>query len=177
MPKRALIIRHNEFETLGENYTSVLAERGFEIHALNVFEGAPDFTDFNPPPLRRIQLHHRPRRRTLSQRRPSPPSTPRLEVSSPTPWRPMCRFSAYASAPKLWLAHSTALLNQPEVTNSASERSGPPKQVLDDPVFSKLRVALVPTLHGEHFTVPDGATELAFGYMLVPRRHLPRDRA
>ena len=35
-----------------------------------------------------------------------------------------------------------------------------------DPVFGKLRVPLVPTLHGESFTVPAGATELAFGYML-----------
>ena len=35
-----------------------------------------------------------------------------------------------------------------------------------DPVFGKLRVPLVPTLHGECFTVPPGAVELAFGYML-----------
>ena len=35
-----------------------------------------------------------------------------------------------------------------------------------DPVFAKLRVPLVPTLHGECFTVPPGAVELAFGYML-----------
>ena len=35
-----------------------------------------------------------------------------------------------------------------------------------DPVFGKLRVPLVPTLHGESFTVPAGADELAFGYML-----------
>ena len=35
-----------------------------------------------------------------------------------------------------------------------------------DPVFGKLRVPLVPTLHGESFTVPDGASELAYGYML-----------
>ena len=35
-----------------------------------------------------------------------------------------------------------------------------------DPVFSKLRVPLVPTLHGDCFTVPPGAAELAYGYML-----------
>ena len=33
-------------------------------------------------------------------------------------------------------------------------------------MFGKLRVPLVPTLHGECFTVPPGAVELAFGYML-----------
>ena len=56
MPKRALIIRHNEFETLGENYTSVLNDRGFHLHPLNVFESATDFTDFNPPPLADLNL-------------------------------------------------------------------------------------------------------------------------
>ena len=40
------------------------------------------------------------------------------------------------------------------------------KEGSEDPVFSTLHVPLVPTLHGEHFSVPDGATELAFGYML-----------
>ena len=35
-----------------------------------------------------------------------------------------------------------------------------------DPVFGKIRLPLVSTLHGESFTVPSGATELAFGYML-----------
>ena len=56
MPKRALIIRYNEFETLGENYTSALTDRGFDLHPLNVFEGAPDFADFDPPKLNEIDL-------------------------------------------------------------------------------------------------------------------------
>ena len=56
MPKRALIIRHNEFEPLGQNYTSVLTDRGFDLHPLNVFESAPDFTDFNPPPIAELDL-------------------------------------------------------------------------------------------------------------------------
>ena len=33
-------------------------------------------------------------------------------------------------------------------------------------MFSKIAAPLVPTLHGECFTVPDGATKLAEGYML-----------
>ena len=40
------------------------------------------------------------------------------------------------------------------------------EQGTQDPAFSKLRVPLVPTLHGECFSAPPGATELAFGYML-----------
>ena len=35
-----------------------------------------------------------------------------------------------------------------------------------DSVFNKLLVPLVPTLHGECFSVPPGAVELAYGYML-----------
>ena len=36
MPKTALIIRHDEFETLGGNFATVLEERGFEMRELNV---------------------------------------------------------------------------------------------------------------------------------------------
>ena len=35
-----------------------------------------------------------------------------------------------------------------------------------DPVFSKIAVPLVPTLHGECFSIPVGAVKLAEGYML-----------
>ena len=56
MAKRALIIRHAEPETLAGNYTSALEERGFELHALNVFEGAPGFEAFEAPPLEDVDL-------------------------------------------------------------------------------------------------------------------------
>ena len=36
-----------------------------------------------------------------------------------------------------------------------------------DPVFGKINVPLVPTLHGECFTVPPGGTALAEGYILL----------
>ena len=35
-----------------------------------------------------------------------------------------------------------------------------------DPVFNKIQVPLVPTLHGDCFTVPQGATKLAEGHIL-----------
>ncbi len=35
-----------------------------------------------------------------------------------------------------------------------------------DPVFSKIGVPLVPTLHGDCFSIPNGAVKLAEGYML-----------
>ena len=35
-----------------------------------------------------------------------------------------------------------------------------------DPVFSKITVPLVPTLHGDCFSIPPGAVKLAEGFML-----------
>ena len=35
-----------------------------------------------------------------------------------------------------------------------------------DPVFGQIRAPLVPTLHGESFPIPAGATKLAEGYLL-----------
>ena len=56
MSKLALIVRHAEPETLAENYTTALVERGFEFRPLNVFEGAPDFEVFDPPALEEVDL-------------------------------------------------------------------------------------------------------------------------
>ena len=56
MSKLALIIRHAEPETLAGNYTPALVERGFELRPLDVFEGAPEFAEFDPPPLEEVDL-------------------------------------------------------------------------------------------------------------------------
>ena len=56
MQELALIIRHAEPETLAENYTSALLERGFELRPLNVFESAPEFDQFDPPALEEVDL-------------------------------------------------------------------------------------------------------------------------
>ena len=56
MPKLALVIRHAGPETLAENYTSALVERGFDLCPLNVFESAPEFDRFDPPDLQEVDL-------------------------------------------------------------------------------------------------------------------------
>ena len=164
MPKRALIIRHNEHETLGENYTSVLHDRGFELIPLNVFETAPDFTDFDAPPLEDLHLIIA-LGGALSANDDYPAIHAEREffaaaMSSDTPIFGVCLGAQIMARALGATVEPTGGyefgLRKIWVTEAGAT----------DPVFSKLRVPLVPTLHGEHFTVPHGASELAFGYML-----------
>ena len=164
MPKRALIIRHNEFETLGQNYTSVLTDRGFDLHALNVFEGAPDFANFDPPKLNEIDLIIA-LGGALSANDDFPAIHAEREffaeaISSGKPVFGVCLGAQIMARALGGTVQPTGGyefgLRKIWITEQGSQ----------DPVFSKLRVPLVPTLHGECFTVPTGATELAFGYML-----------
>lgn len=164
MPKRALIIRHNEHETLGENYTSVLHDRGFELIPLNVFETAPDFVDFDPPSLEDLHLVI-----ALGGALSANDDYPAIHaerqffaeaIATKVPLFGVCLGAQIMSRTLGGLVEPTGGyefgLRKIWITEEGSY----------DPVFSKLRVPLVPTLHGECFSVPDGATELAFGYML-----------
>ena len=47
------------------------------------------------------------------------------------------------------------------------------KQGSQDPVFSKLRVPLVPTLHGECFSCPARRNRARFRIHALPRRNIP----
>ena len=164
MPKRALIIRHNEHETLGANYTSVLVERGFDLHPLNVFESAPDFTDFNPPPIAELDLIIA-LGGALSANDDFPVTHAEREffaeaISSGKPVFGVCLGAQIMARALGGTVQPTGGyefgLRKIWITEQGSQ----------DPVFSKLRIPLVPTLHGECFSLPPGAIELAFGYML-----------
>ena len=164
MPKRALIIRHNQFETLGENYASTLAERGFDLISLNVFESEPCFDDLNPPFLDSLDLIIA-LGGALSANDDYPAIRAEREffadaISSDVPVFGVCLGAQIMAR---------ALGGTVEPTGGYEfglRKIWMTEKGSGDPVFSKLRVPLVPTLHGEHFTVPTGATELAFGYML-----------
>ncbi len=164
MPKHALIIRHNEHETLGDNYTAVLSDRGFDLLPLNVFEGAPDFDEFNPPSLSELDLII-----ALGGAFSANDDYPAIHaerqffaeaMSSGIPIFGVCLGAQIMSRSLAGLVEPTGGyefgLRKIWITEEGSR----------DRVFSKLRIPLVPTLHGECFSVPDGATELAFGYML-----------
>lgn len=164
MSKLALIIRHNEFETLGENYISVLAERGFDLHALNVFEGEPDYSDFDSPPLDEIHLIIA-LGGALSANDDYPAIHAERKLFADSISRNVPIFGVCLGAQIL----SRALGGRVEPTGGYEfglRKIWITEAGSQDAAFSKLHVPLVPTLHGEHFTVPYGATELAFGYML-----------
>ncbi len=164
MPKRALIIRHNEHETLGGNYTSVLQDRGFELIPLNVFDAAPDYADFAAPPLEGLDLII-----ALGGALSANDNYPAIRAE--------CEFFADAIDAEVPIfgvclgaqIMARALGGTVEPTGGYEfglRKIWVTEMGSTDSVFGKVRVPLVPTLHGEHFAVPDGAAELAFGYML-----------
>ena len=164
MPKLALIIRHSKHEALAENYTSTLVERGFEFRPLNVFESAPEFSEFDPPALEEVDL-------IISLGGPQ---------SANDGYRALVLEREYladamaSGVPVFGVCLGAQLMARVlggEVRPTGGYEFGLRKIWITeegsrDPVFMKLYVPLVPTLHGECFTIPPGATELAFGYML-----------
>ena len=138
-------------------------ELGFELRPLNVFDSAPDFHDFNPPDLWEIDLII-----SLSGPQSANDCCPALvserefmagAMSSGVPIFGVClgaQLMARTLGGKVGPTGGHEFgLRKIWVTREGSQ----------DPVFGKLRVPLVPTLHGESFTIPPGAAELAYGYM------------
>ena len=164
MPKLALVIRHAEPETLAENYTSVLVERGFQLRPLNVFGSAPQLDELDPPPLEEVDLII-----SLGGPLSANDSYPALRSE-----RSFLADAMASGVPVFGVCLGAQLMARAlggKVRPTGGYEFGLRKIWITedghrDPVFSKLRVPLVPTLHGECFTVPPGAVELAFGYML-----------
>ena len=164
MPKLALIIRHAEPETLAENYTSALVERGFEFCPLNVWESAPEYDEFDPPALEEVDLIV-----VLGGPQSANDSYPALRSE-----RKFLSNAMALGVPVFGVCLGAQLMARSlggEVRPTGGYEFGLRKIWITeegsrDPVFGKLRVPLVPTLHGECFTIPPGATELAYGYML-----------
>ncbi len=164
MPKQALIVRHAEPETLAENYTSTLAERGFEFCEVRIFEGAPEFAQFDPPPLEKIDLIV-----VLGG-----PQSANDDYAALRAERRYYVDAMASGVPVFGVCLGAQLMARAlggKVEPTGGYEFGLRKIWITeegsrDPVFGKLRVPLVPTLHAECFTVPPGATELAYGYML-----------
>ena len=170
MTKRAVVIQHHPVETLGGNFTSILRDAGFELTTVLVFKGAPDFTAFDAPDLADVDLvialggpmsandNYPALIQEMAYLREA--ATGDVGNREPTPVVGIClgaqllsRALGGAVAPTGGYQFG---LRKIDVTTAGRA----------DPVFGAIEIPLAPTLHGEQFTVPPGATPLAEGTML-----------
>ena len=163
--KRALIIRHHEAETIGANFRAILENRGFDLAACNIFESAPKYDRFDAPPLEEVDLimaFGGPM--SVNDDLPALHRERAYLAEAMTAGKPV--FGVCLGAQMM----STALGGT--VEPSGGYQFGLRKIHVTaegdaDPVFGHIVSPLVPTLHGECLTIPDGATKLAEGDILL----------
>ena len=162
--KRALIIRHHEAETLGGDFRAILERHGFQFVECNIFESAPDYDRFDPPPLNDIELimaFGGPM--SVNDDLPALHAEREYMRKALTTGKPV--FGVCLGAQMM----ATALGGV--VEPSGGYEFGLRKIHITaegdaDPVFGVIATPLVPTLHGECFTIPQGAVKLAEAHML-----------
>ena len=162
--KRALIVRHHESETMGGSFRAILERHGFEFLSGNIFESAPAYDEFDPPALEDVDL-------IMAFGGP-------MSVNDDMPAlhreREYMREAMTMDKPVFGVclgAQMMATALGGTVEPSGGYQFGLRKihvtaEGNSDPVFGAIATPLVPTLHGECFTIPDGATKLAEGDML-----------
>ena len=161
---RALVIRHSAAETLGGNFTALLEARGFQLDALNIFESAPDYDRFPAPELSQVSLII-----ALGGPLSANDAFPVLRQEQAYLQAAVARgtpiFAVCLGAQLL----AVALGGQVEPTGGYQfglRRLSVTAAGDADPVFGQISVPLVPTLHGDCFSLPNGAVKLAEGYIL-----------
>lgn len=162
--KTAIVIQHHRFETLGSNFTAILGDLGYEIATVPVFEGEPDFVSFNVPDLGEVNL-------IIALGGPMSAND-----GYPALWRELgyLRTAADTGKPVLGICLGAQLLSRAlggSVEPTGGYQFGLRKLWVSeeghaDPAFSRISIPLVPTLHGECFSIPPEATKLAEGFML-----------
>ena len=162
--KQALIIRHHEAETMGGNFRAILESRSFRFAECNIFESAPAYDRFDPPPLADIDV-------IMAFGGP-------MSVNDDLPAlhaeREYLRQAMTAGKPVFGVclgAQMMATALGGIVEPSGGYQFGLRKVHItaagdSDPVFGAITTPLVPTLHGECFSIPEGATRLAEAHML-----------
>jgi len=169
MTKHAAIIQHHPFETLGGNFTAVLQDAGFTLTVVPAFADAPDFAAFDAPDLSDVDLvislggpmsandNYAALRQEMAYLRAA--ATGNLGNATPTPVVGIClgaqllsRALGGAVAPTGGYQFG---LRKIDITADGAA----------DPVFGQIKIPLIPTLHGEQFTVPPDGTLLAQGIM------------
>ncbi len=162
--KRALIIRHAAQESLAANYTETLVSQGFALEPLNIFESAPDYRRFSPPDLEGISLIL-----ILGGPLSANDDYPALHQE-----RAYLADALAKDKPVFGVCLGAQLMAAAlggSVEPTGGYQFGLRKIFVTheggaDPVLSKVSIPLVPTLHGECFSIPTGAVGLAEGFML-----------
>ncbi len=170
--KRALVIRHHESETMGANFEAILRRRGFQFVPCNLFESSPRFDRFDAPPSKQVDLvvaFGGPM--SVNDDLPALHREREYLASAMAAGKPV--FGVCLGAQMM----ATALGGT--VEPSGGYQFGLRKIHVTaaghaDPVFGRLATPLVPTLHGECFTIPEGATKLADGDILTRDGRLRR---
>ena len=162
--KRALVIRHTAPESLAANYRPVLEGQGVQLEPLNVFESAPAYDRFSPPDLAGISMIL-----VLGGSLSANDDYPALQGE-----RAYLKNAMGQGKPVFGVCLGAQLMAR--ALGGAVEPTGGYQFGLRrlsvtaegdaDPVFSRIAVPLVPTLHGDCFTIPPGAVKLAEGFML-----------
>ena len=163
--KRALIIRHHAAETMGSNFRAILEGRGFELIPCNIFESAPRYDRFDAPPLDEVDL-------IMAFGGP-------MSVNDDLPalHRERAYLAGAMAADKPVFGVCLGAQMMATALGGTVEPSGGYQFGLrkihvtadgdSDPVFGRITTPLAPTLHGECFSIPDGATRLAEGDILL----------
>lgn len=161
---KAVVIQHHRFETIGSNFQSVLNDAGFDMVTVPVFSGAPEFQCFDAPSAGQDDVVI-----SLGGPMSANDGLPALEQEMA-----YLRDAAQQGVRVMGICFGAQLLAKAlggVVGPTGGYQFGLRKLWVtqdghDDPAFSKIATPLVPTLHGECFTPPPGATQLAEGFML-----------
>ncbi len=163
--KTALVIQHSPIETLGSNFGAVLREAGFSLRGLGLHGKALEDTQPpfpSPQDLDLLVLLGGP----ASANDPYPALRAEERFLSQTHGANVPIFAVCLGAQLL----SKTLGGMVEATGGYQfglRKIHVREEGARDPVFANLEVPLVPTCHGDCFTVPPGGTALAEGDILL----------
>ena len=161
---RALVIQHHPVETLGANLSGVLAQRGIFPETILAEQAITGGHDLPVPPLDNVRLIIA-LGGPMSANDTFPAIRQERDYLAEAVRREIPVFGVCLGAQLL----STALCGIVRPTGGYQfglRKIDITPEGAADPVSSRITVPLVPTLHGECFSLPPGGVKLAEGYML-----------